>query len=174
MDGSVLEEKSFFKVFGLTFSSKLDWVFDIIYITKTASKKIGSLVFLSPEVALYLYKSTIQQCMKYCCQVWGDAHSCYLELLDKLQKQIHRSVGHSLAISLESLAHRRIVASSSLFYRYCCGRCLFELAGSTFLVLYFSYYTLMTSLIISVILLYMLMILLSSLSVIKHPICGNN
>ena len=48
---------------GLTFSSKLDWGSYIISIAKTASKKIGALIrsmkFLSPEVALYLYKSTI-------------------------------------------------------------------------------------------------------------------
>ena len=28
------------------------------------------LKFLSPEVALYLYKSTIRSCMEYCCHVW--------------------------------------------------------------------------------------------------------
>ena len=42
MDGSVLEEKSSFKMLGLTFSSKLDWGSYIISIAKTASKKIGS------------------------------------------------------------------------------------------------------------------------------------
>ena len=41
MDGSVLEEKSSFKMLGLTFFSKLDWDSYIISITKTASKKIG-------------------------------------------------------------------------------------------------------------------------------------
>ena len=64
MDGSVLEEKSSFKILGLTFSSKLDWGSYIISIAKTSSKKIGALIrsmkFLSPDVALYLYKSTIQ------------------------------------------------------------------------------------------------------------------
>ena len=63
MDGSVLEEKSSFKMLGLTFSSKLDWGSYIISTAKTASKKIGALIpsmkFFSPEVALYLYKSTI-------------------------------------------------------------------------------------------------------------------
>ena len=39
MDGSVLEEKSSFKMLGLTFSSKLDCGSYIISITKTASKK---------------------------------------------------------------------------------------------------------------------------------------
>ena len=52
IDGSVLEEKSSFKMLGLTFSSNLDWGPYIISIAKTASKKIGALIrsmkFLSP------------------------------------------------------------------------------------------------------------------------------
>ena len=84
--------------------------------------------FLSPEVALYLYKSTIGPCMEYCCEVWAGAPSCYFELLDKLQKRIYRIVGLSLAAALEPLAHCQNVASSSLFYRYYFGRCSSELA----------------------------------------------
>ena len=80
------------------------------------------------DVALYLYKSTIRPCMEYCCHVWAGAPSCYLELLDKLQKRICRTVGPSLAASLEPLAHRQNVASLSLFYRYYFGRCSSELA----------------------------------------------
>ena len=117
---------------GLPFSSKLDWNSYIISIAKTASKKIGALIhsmkFLSPEVALYLYKSTIWPCMEYCCHVRAGAPNCYSELLDKLQKQICRTVGPSLAASLEPLAHRRNVASLSLFYSYYFGRCSSELA----------------------------------------------
>ena len=115
MDGSVLEEKSSFKMLGLTFSSKLDWGSYIVSIPKTATKKNGALIrsmkFLSPEVALYLYKFTIQPCMEYCCHVWAYAPSCYLELLDKLQKQKCRTVGPSLAPSLKPLPHCRNVAS---------------------------------------------------------------
>ena len=118
MDRCVLEEESSFEMLVLTFSSKLDWGSYIISIAKTASKKIGALIrsmkFLSPEVALYLYKSTIQPCMEYCCHVWAGAPNCYLELLDKLQKRICRTVGPSLAASLELLAHRGNVASLSL------------------------------------------------------------
>ena len=40
MNGPVLEEKSSFKMLGLTFSSKFDWGSYIIYMAKTASKKI--------------------------------------------------------------------------------------------------------------------------------------
>ena len=52
---------------------------------------------------------------------------------------------------------------------------MLEFFKALFLVIHFSYYTLMTFLImLSVTLVIMLMILLSVLSVIRHLICGNN
>ena len=118
MDGSLLEEKLSFKMPMLIFSSKLDQASYIISIAKTASKKIGALIcsvkFLSSEVTLYLYKSTIWPYMEYC-HDFADTPSCYLELLDKLQKWICRTVGSSPAASLEPLAHYQNVASLSLF-----------------------------------------------------------
>ena len=129
MDGSIFEEKSSFNMLGLAFSCKSDWGSYSICIAKIAFKKIEILIhsmkFLSPEVALYLNKSTIQPCMECCC---AGAPSCYLELLDKLQKRICRTVGPSLAASLEPLAHCLNVATLSLFYRYYFGRCSSELA----------------------------------------------
>ena len=81
MDGSVLDEKLSFKMLGLTFSSKLNWGSYIFSIAKAASKEIGAFIcsmkFLTPQVALYLYKSTIQPCMEYCCHVWAGAPNCY-------------------------------------------------------------------------------------------------
>ena len=53
--------------------------------------------------------------MEYCCHLWAGAPSCYLELPDKLQKQMCSTVGQN-------------VASLSLFYRYYFGRCSSELA----------------------------------------------
>ena len=104
-----LRKKASFKMLGLTFSSRLDWGSYIVSIAKTDSKKSEALIrfmkFLAPEAALYLYKSTIQPCMEYCCHVWAGAPSWYLELLDKLQKRICRTVGPSRAASLEPLAH---------------------------------------------------------------------
>ena len=113
-------------------SSKLDWGCYVISIAETASKKIGALIcsmkFLSPEVAPYLYKFTIQSCIEYCCHVWAGALSCFLELLDKLQKWVCRTVGPSLASSLEPLPGCRNVASISFFYKHYFGRCSSELA----------------------------------------------
>ena len=111
-----------FKLLGLSFSSKLDWGSYIIFITDTASKKIGTLIrsmkFFFPEVAMYFYKSTVRPCMEYCYHIWAGAPSCYLEMLEKLQKRIYRTVGLSLAASLESSTYRQNVFSLSLIYRY--------------------------------------------------------
>ena len=100
---------------GVAFSSKLDWSSYIISIAKTTSTKIETMIrsmkFLFPEVALYLYKST----MAYCCHVWAGAPSCYLEVLDRLQLRYGRTVGPSL------------VARLGLFYRYYFSRCSSDL-----------------------------------------------
>ena len=90
---------------GLTFFSKLDWGSYITSIAKTATKKIGALIqsmkFLSPEAALYFYKSNICPCMEYRSLVWDGTPT---------------NIGPSLDASLEPLAHHRNVARLSLFY----------------------------------------------------------
>ena len=65
--------------------------------------------------------------MEYCCHVKAAAPSCYLELLDKLQKRTCWTVGPSLIVFLEPLAHRRNIASLSVLYRSL-YRCSSELA----------------------------------------------
>ena len=63
MDRAIFDEKSSFKMLGLTFPFKLDWGSYIISIVKFVREKIGALISfmksLSPEVSLYLYKYTI-------------------------------------------------------------------------------------------------------------------
>ena len=50
---------------------------------------ICSMKFLSHEVVLKIYHTDL---MEYGCHIWAGALSCYLEKLDKLQKQICRIV----------------------------------------------------------------------------------
>ena len=76
---------------------------------------------------MYINRSTIWSCMEYCCHVWAGAPSCYLDLLDKLQRRMCRTVDPSLAASLEPLAHSRNITRLSLFYRYYFGRYSSEL-----------------------------------------------
>ena len=80
---------------------------------------------LTYEFVLHLYHTT---CMEYCCHIWAIDPSCYLVLLDKLQKRICKTVSPSLAASVETLAHRRNVTNLSLFCKYYIGRCSSELA----------------------------------------------
>ena len=82
---------------GLSFTSKLDKGSYIIYINKTASKK-----FL------------IWPCMEHSCHVWAGAPNCSLHMLDKLQKWACRTVGPSLAASLEPLTHHGNAVNFSL------------------------------------------------------------
>ena len=79
-----------------TFPSKLRWGSYIISIAKTASKKnaaFDSFCEVSPEAALL--------CMEYCCHVWADGPSCYLEMLDELQKRTCRIADLSFVASPE-------------------------------------------------------------------------
>ena len=94
----------------------------------TGLKLLHFMKFLSPTVALYLYKSTICPCMEYCFHVWAGAPNCYLELLNKLQKWICRTVSPLLAASLKPLPYCWNGASLSLFCRYYFGRHSSELA----------------------------------------------
>ena len=127
MDGSVLEEKNSLKMLGLTFSSKLDWSSYIISLLLKVSPRnlepwfiLWSFFFLRlPYVSIKLHHTPMYgillSCLSWC-------SCCYLESLDKLQKRICKTVGLSLAASLEPLAHCRSVAKLSLFYRYYSSR----------------------------------------------------
>ena len=89
--------------------------------------KVGSLFryrnFLSPDSILYLYKATIRPCMEYCCHIWAGAPNSCLSLLDRIQRRITNLIGPNLSLTLQSLSHRRNVASLSLFYKYLHGHC---------------------------------------------------
>ena len=116
---------------GLSFSSKLDWVLTLSRLVKLPPRKLEPWFVLWSFFLLRLlcvYKSTIRPCMEYCCHVWVGAPSCYLGMLDKLQKRIYRTFGTSLAASAEHLTHCRNVASLSLFHRHYFGICSSELA----------------------------------------------
>ena len=125
--GLFLRKNHLLRILVLNFSSNLGWGSYIIPIAKTAL--IRSMKSLSPEVVLYLYKSTICPCMEYCCHVWAGAPSCCLELLDCYENEYTGLlVLEPLNPSFEPLAHRRNVASLNLFYRYYFCRCSSELA----------------------------------------------
>ena len=108
----MLEKLNSFCLIGLI-TCAIDVKMNRSILEKKSSFKMLWLKFLSPEVAFYLYKSTIGSCMKYCCHAWAGAPSCYF--------------GYCW-ISYKNKVHRRNVANLSLFYRYQFHRCSSELA----------------------------------------------
>ena len=118
--------------------------------SKTVSNKTGDLIrsmkIPSPKVTLYLDKSTIRLLREYFCHAWASTPVCYLDMLNKLQKQVRRTVGTLPAPSFEPLNHLRNLASLNLIYRYYFGRCtaqlvnlvhyslLFFITGSLFII----------------------------------------
>ena len=94
-------------------------VFEYCLCRKTVSWKIGDLIwsinFFSQEVALYFYESTAWPCMEHRCLVWAAAPKRYLDLPDKLQKQV-LSGSWSCTCWLTSLAHRWCGQVKSVLY----------------------------------------------------------
>ena len=92
IDGSILEEQSFFMMLGLYFACKLDWGSYIIFIAKAASKKIEALIcsmkYLSFEVTVHLYKCTLWSCLEYCCHCQNIA-SLYLLVITLLDVHLN-------------------------------------------------------------------------------------
>ena len=129
--GPVLEEKSSREMLGLT--SIPNWIgaLTLSLLLKSISMKFGALTcsmkFLCPKVTLYLYQSTIQPCMEYCCHVLAGAPSCFLELLDKLQKQISRTVGPLLAACLWTFGLLSKCRQYKFFYNHYFDRSSSEL-----------------------------------------------
>ena len=51
----------------------------------------------------------------YSDHVWAGARSCYMDMLDELEKQVYRTLAPSLAVSIKTLTHQRNVSGSSPF-----------------------------------------------------------
>ena len=62
--------------------------------------------------------------MEYYCYGWAVALHSYLNMLDKLQDCVYRSVGTTLSASRGLLAFHGNVASLSIFCKYYLRRCL--------------------------------------------------
>ena len=113
---------------GLNFSSKLDWRSYIILIAKTASRKFEPWFILWSVFLLRLLCISINQQYNH---PWDPVAMSGLVLLVATWNcwiSVDRTVGSSLAASLEPFIHCQNVANLSSFYRHCFGICSFELA----------------------------------------------
>ena len=70
----------------------------------------------SPSQLLALYKGLIHPCMEYGSHVWGS--SIHTALFNRVESKAFRLINSPLTDYLDSLSHRRNVASLSIFYLY--------------------------------------------------------
>ena len=66
-----------------------------------------SFITINPpcDLARKVHATLHGRCMRPCyCHAWTGAPNCYLNMLDKLQKRVWRTLGPTLATSLEHLA----------------------------------------------------------------------
>ena len=94
---------------GLTFSSKLYQDSLIVSTAKAANQNTGALISSTKSVpfefALDLYEAATQPCTEYYCQASAATLNYHLDMLNKLQKQVYKTVSPALAASLKLLAH---------------------------------------------------------------------
>ena len=115
------------------FTKNLKWQFHISTFAKSTSKKLGVLwrlhPFFSPSHLLTLYRGLIRPCMEYGSHVWGS--STHTVLLSRVESKAFRLINSPpLTGCLDSLGHRRNVASLSLFYCFFHADCSSELTNS--------------------------------------------
>ena len=89
MDRSVLEEKSSFQMLGLSFPSKLNKGPYIVSIATTENWSFDSFGEVSFLLKLLSISTNLPYGLKWntVVYVWAGAPSCYLGMLDKLQKR---------------------------------------------------------------------------------------
>ena len=84
--------------------------------------------FLSPEITLYIYKSTIWSCIEYCCNTWAGALVATWSCQTNYKNEYAGLLLLHLLLLLNPQAHSRNVARLNLFYSYYFGRCSSELS----------------------------------------------
>lgn len=120
---------SHLELLGVDFSSNLNFGGYIETRAKTASKKLGILSkvqrYFTPCQLLSLYKAQVRSCMEYCSHLWDGSARYQLEALEAIDNRARRLVGDDSLTTgrLQTLEHRRLVASLCVFYRLHFGEC---------------------------------------------------
>ena len=131
-DKTQLSPSSTLDILGLSFTKNLNWKLHISSLAKTASKKLGVLWRLrqhfTPSQLLTLYRGLIRPCMEYASHIWGG--STHTALLNRVESKAFRLINSPpLTNCLQSLKHRRNVASLAIFYKLYYSRSSLELAA---------------------------------------------
>ena len=86
----------------------------------TLSKNNKHIILLYELLCSFLSKSRIWTSLRYYCDIWVGTPKCYLELLDKLQKEILWAVGRTLTTCFERSTRFQYLVSLSLLLVQLC------------------------------------------------------
>lgn len=118
---------------GITLTSTLNFGPYIEAKAQLAAKKLGILArvrqYFTPEQLLKLYQAQVRSVMEYCSHLWDGSARYQLDALESIERRAKRIIGDDALVEsrLQSLEHRRRVASLSVFYRLHFGECALEL-----------------------------------------------
>ncbi|RVE49051.1 hypothetical protein evm_006297 [Chilo suppressalis] len=121
------------ELLGISLSPTLNFGSYIESKAQLAAKKLGILSkvrrYFKPEQLLTLYQAQVRSCMEYCSHLWDGSAKYQLEALEAIEKRAIKLIGNDALCraKLQSLEHRRKVASLSVFYRLHFGECAEEL-----------------------------------------------
>jgi len=106
---------------GLHINDALSWRSHILSLVSSAARKLGALFrvrrFFTSAQLHKIYISGIRPGIEYCAHIWGGSSSTWM--LEKVDRRAKRLIAdHVISAGLQSLQHRRDVASLSIFYRY--------------------------------------------------------
>uniref|UniRef100_A0A2H1WT86 SFRICE_035164 n=1 Tax=Spodoptera frugiperda TaxID=7108 RepID=A0A2H1WT86_SPOFR len=83
---------------------------------------------------LRLYQAQVRSCMEYCSHFWDGSAKCQFDALKHMERRVKKLINDDALVEarLQSLEHRRKVASLSVFYRIIYfGECAGELHNLT-------------------------------------------
>jgi hypothetical protein len=132
MEGAPIKFLSDIFCLGIKIDQVLSFSSHITSMVKSISRKLNILhrarSYFNHKQIINLYKAFIVPCLEYCCHLWDGSGKVNMGKLGSVQRKAIKMIDcPHLTDNLHSLAHRRAVASFSLFFRYSSGRCSIEL-----------------------------------------------
>ena len=120
------------KILGVTFDSKLTWNKQLSNVSGRAGQKLGALRRVASKLSVpgraTVYKSQVRSTMEYSSLAWMGAAPTHLGKLDSVQSRAFKIIGVSEEdaannLNIQSLQHRRNVASASLMFKMHTSSC---------------------------------------------------
>ena len=125
-DGTEIAITNELKILGVTFDSKLTWNKHLSNVSGRAGQKLGALRRVSSNLSTKgranVYKSQVRSVMEVSSLAWLGAAPTHLNKLDAIQSRAIKIIGITEEaaandFNIQSLEHRRKVASSTLMYK---------------------------------------------------------